>query len=574
MKSFKSPFFLLLLLFGQYCIAQDSGIKDEVKKIEHLLEYNQYKKVEKKTDSLLPLFENRYKDEKFLESKLRLLLVKGRMYETKEENNKALKPLLTVVDLAESNKLYAIACHTNIMLALIYEKQSTPKLAKQYLDQANRIRIKHNLQEFYSTILMRRSLYHRWFTKNIDSAMYYSKKALDFAQKHHNEYDITEASMMIGLYEGEQNRFLEGIKYYQTAAKYYLKTNNYNYTSLMYDNIASHYFKAGFRDKALTYSDTAYDIVKKASVIYQRHITETRAGAFAGLKQMDSAFFYLNKARKLREVEIKDEETATIKTITEQYENDKKEATIQNKNQQMILIGSLLGVIVIATFLLFRKNRQINSQNKIIRRQLMELSKTLEQKQVLLSELQHRVKNNLQHVISILEIQKESVDFNNIDELIRGNQNRIHSMALLHKKLNVSDNVNDVDLKRYITELSELVKESYHTNNKNITLKIICEADTLSIEKALPLGLIIVELVSNSMKHAFKKRSIGIINIEITNDGTVNQLYYSDNGTGFDFTKTSKKGLGQEIIKGLIDQLDGDIKTKSDNGFELNVYFK
>jgi two-component sensor histidine kinase len=262
-----------------------------------------------------------------------------------------------------------------------------------------------------------------------------------------------------------------------------------------------------------------------------------------------------------------------IEAQKKKYQNDKKEATIKSKNKQMFLIGSLLGIIAFGSVLLYRKNRQINKQNKTINRQVLDLTKTLEQRQMLLSELQHRVKNNLQHVISILEIQKESVDFNNIDELIRGNQNRIHSMALLHKKLNVAENANIVDFKKYVTELAELVKESYDNHKKKVQLYVNCEIEKISIEKALPVGLIITELVSNSMKHAFKKQHIGIINIKITNDESKSKLYYSDNGIGFDFHKLSEKGIGQEIIKGLIDQLDGSIKTNQNNGFELMIYF-
>ncbi|MCC6635644.1 MAG: sensor histidine kinase [Chitinophagaceae bacterium] len=195
---------------------------------------------------------------------------------------------------------------------------------------------------------------------------------------------------------------------------------------------------------------------------------------------------------------------------------------------------------------------------------------------MLLSELQHRVKNNLQHVISILEIQKESVDFNNIDELIRGNQNRIHSMALLHKKLNISENVNEVDLPKYISELSELVKDSYDNHTKKIQLNVKCEIDKIALEKALPIGLIIVELVSNSMKYAFLSRSIGIINILLStnHDTTENTFYYTDNGEGFDFNAIVNKGLGIEIIKGLISQLDGKYETSNSKGFEFMIYFK
>lgn len=185
------------------------------------------------------------------------------------------------------------------------------------------------------------------------------------------------------------------------------------------------------------------------------------------------------------------------------------------------------------------------------------------------------MKNNLQHIISILEIQKESVDFNNIDELIRGNQNRIHSMALLHKKIHVADNVNDVDLPVYIGELAELVKESYETHSRKVQLVLECHIPALSVEKALPLGLIVVELVSNSMKHAFKSKHIGFISIALSLDTATQKwkLYYADNGEGFDFEGTETKGLGLEIIKGLIDQLDGTVIFDQDGGFSLVVLF-
>ncbi len=233
-------------------------------------------------------------------------------------------------------------------------------------------------------------------------------------------------------------------------------------------------------------------------------------------------------------------------------------------------------MITVASILIVRQNRKISKQNKIINKQIGELSQIIEQKQMLLSELQHRVKNNLQHVISILEIQKESVDFNNIDELIRGNQNRIHSMALLHKKLHVTENVNEVELPKYIAELSELVKDSYDNHKKKIQLNIQCEIDIISLDKAFPIGLIIVELVSNSMKYAFAKRNIGIINIAITTNEnkTENKLSYTDNGEGFDFNSTLNKGLGIELIKGLIGQLDGRFETNQQGGFELVIYFK
>jgi two-component sensor histidine kinase len=108
-----------------------------------------------------------------------------------------------------------------------------------------------------------------------------------------------------------------------------------------------------------------------------------------------------------------------------------------------------------------------------------------------------------------------------------------------------------------------------------VSLFITCDIEILSITKALPLGLIIVELVSNSMKHAFKNQTKGIINIEITQEknSKKNCLHYIDNGVGFDFKNVQTKGLGVEITKGLIDQLNGTVETQLKKGFELKMCF-
>jgi len=365
------------------------------------------------------------------------------------------------------------------------------------------------------------------------------------------------------------------LKYFPEAAKYYVKTNDYGNACLMYDNTSFVLTKIKNYDLAIKYSDTALAISKKTSVPYQVLVTRNRYKLFEEKGDIDSAYHYLKIYTELKEEDVKLDEAANIKAITEKYDNDKKEATIKSKNQQMVFVIALLGLIVIASVLLVYQNRKIKTRNKIINKQLEDLSRILDQKQVLLSELQHRVKNNLQQVISILEIQKESIDFNNIEELVRGNQNRIQSMALLHKKLDVSDSVNEVDFKRYINELGELVKESYDTHKKNVELNIQTDIEIFTIEKALPLGLIITELISNSMKHAFKKRNSGRIDVSI-HKGDNNQyiLSYSDNGVGFDFHTITSKGLGQEIIKGLIDQLSGKTTTKNENGYHLSVVFK
>lgn len=585
-----------LLILSHFMMAQDSSVDDEIQKVDSLIEYHQYDEGEKLAYDLNKLLKDKYSGKKYLEQRLEVQFRVAIILDKQFKHPEAFSLFLDVLDLAEKNNLFKLACRANISIAFNQEKTKNYDSAYNYLHIALKMCQKYQFNELYSSVFIRYSLLYRFMNEKalppaqskylttkglvgslIDSSVHYAEKTVEYALKYNNDYDLNEAYTTLGILfsKNGKNRIEKSTAYFLKSIPYYKKTNYVDFAGAMYNNISDNYLKTGDAKTALAFSDSAFVFYEKSSDYYRYSLPINRSRVFDSLRNFDSAYYYYRKFHKDFIKYTNKKETVEIKNITEKYQNDKKEATIKNKNRQMLLIGILLGVIIIGLVLLYRKNRQIHKQNKTIGIQLNEITKTLEQKQVLLSELQHRVKNNLQHVISILEIQKESVDFNNIDELIRGNQNRVHSMALLHKKLNVADNVNDVDLQKYIAELAELVKDSYDNHQKKITLNITCSIENISIEKALPIGLIIVELVSNSMKHAFHKRSIGIINIEIYRDQLIdkNKLYFTDNGVGFDFDKTNEKGLGMEIIKGLIDQLDGLANAKNDNGFELTIVF-
>lgn len=557
-------------------MGQDYAVDKEIEKIDSLIQYSQFDLAQKKTDSLYNLL-SKYKLQKkskaqVLELQFRKALIIDRQ---KELPSESLKILIEIITQAEAEKLPSLVCRIYLLMALAYEKTDNLELTKKYLQSAHKTIEGHNLQKEYSTYCVRKGSYHRK-SFEYDSVLYYANRAKEYAEKYSNETDLSDSYILLGSWASINNKLDESLKYKLLQLDHTKKMNDTTSISGVYDNVANAYLKKNDFSKALLYNDSSFLFYKDLPGLFKYTPSLTRNRIYETLGNTDSAYFYFKKYHEDLIKAQTEEEKIKTKALEAQFQNEKNEAVIKSKNRQMLIIGSLLAGIIFGSVVLFRKNREINLKNKVINRQVVDLSKALEQKQYLLSELQHRVKNNLQHVISILEIQKESVDFNNIDELIRGNQNRIHSMALLHKKLNISDNVNDVDFKQYVTELSELVIESYNNQKRNVKLNIKCELEEISIEKALPIGLIITELLSNSMKHAFKNRRIGIINLELTVDEQTktNQFYYADNGDGFDFNKTSEKGLGQEIIKGLIDQLNGKYEAKNSNGFELIVQFK
>lgn len=566
---------LISMLCTNFYYAQDSAVEFELIKIDRLIRNKKIDLAQKKTDSLYQKLRKfnlgRTKKIQLLETQFRQAIIFDEIESTSEES---LKILLKIIDNAEEENLQSLSCQIYLLIALAYEKSQHLELTNLYLDKAYQKYKIYHLENLYSTYCIRRSSYFRFEEKH-DSMNYYAKQAEKFSKKYNNEKDLIDSYLLMGIYESINKNFKKTLAYDYKILEHKKKSKRPSEIAAAYNNISLVNYKMKNYTEALSYNDSAF-VFYKISPINAEFYLKLRSMIFERMGKTDSALFYYKAYHEKLQLISSQEEKIKIKKLEEQYQSDKKENTIKNKDKLMILIGSLLAVIAIASILLFGKNRQINHRNKIINQQLGELTQLLKQKQFLLSELQHRVKNNLQHVISILEIQKESADFNNIEELIRGNQNRIHSMALLHKKLNVNDNVNEVDFTRYINELSEIVKESYDNHQKKIKLNINCEIETITIGKALPIGFIIVELISNSMKHAFKNRNIGIINIEVAKgkNGQKNKFYYSDNGDGFDFYQTNEKGLGLEITKGLIDQIDGIVETKTYNGFELIIYYK
>jgi two-component sensor histidine kinase len=556
-------------------MAQQIKFDSAIHQIDSLILYKRLDIAQKKVDSLHKVINSINQHSKYKEEILKVRFRQAVIFDNQNESSvEPLTLLLDIKDKAEALHSYSLLCNIYLMIALIHEKSNNLELTNKYLNEAYEIYKDNKLEELYSTYCIRKSSYYR-FVNERDSAFYYAQKGKEYAEKYNNEKDLMDAYLLLGFFFSNQKNYKLSLEYHFPFLEYNKKLKNPISIAIEYNNISNIYLNMKEYYNALLYSDSAYQSQTVLPLIFKRFLSEKRYKIFDALGNTDSAYYHFQEFHNYVQLLAQQEDKLNTKKLEEQYQNDKKEAAIKNKNQQMILLSCLLAVIIIASVLLVRKNRKIRSQNKIISKQVEELMKTLEQRQALLSELQHRVKNNLQHVISILEIQKESVDFNNLDELIRENQNRIHSMALLHKKLNISNSVAEVDLERYITEVSELVKNSYDNHKKKITLNIECEIETISIEKALPIGLIITELVSNSMKHAFIKCKTGIINIEIKKHSpTQNKIYYGDNGNGFDINQTNDKGLGIEIIKGLINQLSGTIETKNNNGFELTVYFE
>lgn len=189
--------------------------------------------------------------------------------------------------------------------------------------------------------------------------------------------------------------------------------------------------------------------------------------------------------------------------------------------------------------------------------------------------MQHRVKNNLQVIIGLLELQKDAQEGKTISEITNESQKRIESMAFLHDKIYLSEDLGKVDLRLYLNDIAQLIQQSYSIPGKQVEIEVSSEVETIPMEKAIPLGLITVELLINSFKHAFaetKQPSITIRTMNAQIPAYTSEFIYNDNGKGFEQSPEGE-GLGLEIIKGLVGQLHGRVSFDGSNGYEVKILF-
>jgi two-component system, sensor histidine kinase PdtaS len=201
------------------------------------------------------------------------------------------------------------------------------------------------------------------------------------------------------------------------------------------------------------------------------------------------------------------------------------------------------------------------------------LKKSIKEKEFLLKELHHRVKNNLQIIVSILNIQARISNNKEIDLFIEKCETKIKSMLLIHEMFCFSDDVSKVDFKLYIQKLIYYICRTYDV--KHINYKVKMDLVEFNLETAIPLGLIVNELINNSFKHGFPKKKAGeiIISLEIINEKFY-KLSVVDNGIGFDLGDKKLGSIGLDIVRLLALQMSGEFQFNSNNGVECIILFQ
>ncbi len=319
---------------------------------------------------------------------------------------------------------------------------------------------------------------------------------------------------------------------------------------------------------------------------------------FGKLQQYDSAYWYSKRYIQLTDsiqatrnieksaqlsvsAELQHKEQIMQKALVQMH----KEKQSSDKNKQIlnwiIAAAVLLAISFVTVLILLRK--QSASKNRLKKllvsheQKTSEVEKSLHEKEYLLKEIHHRVKNNLQIVSGILQLQALHSKNKEIKHIMNESQNRIQSMALIHQMLYQNEDFRNIAFKQYVHKLNLQIMSSLMVDSNRIKINIIVKDVYLDVETAIPLGLIVNELLTNAVKYAYPEDSQGQIDVWLKSDSDNNyELIVSDDGVGLSegFNITSTNTLGLQLVNMLSKQLKSELKYRNNSGAEFSIKFK
>ena len=309
--------------------------------------------------------------------------------------------------------------------------------------------------------------------------------------------------------------------------------------------------------------------------------TEMKSNYFTLINQLDSALHYTKQYNILKEAqnEIIRKNQAILLLSNLEAEDRRKDLVItkaklekersDKKAQQILLWGSVIVIIMAVICLIIL---MISNSTKSRSKELIE--KKNKENELLLKELHHRVKNNLQVIYSLINLQKRRIDSPALHHSLSMVQNRIKTMSLVHQNLHENENFKEVNLEAYIKTIADYLKLLYLNDDKEITIQLTVDSSIqIIMDRAITIGLLMNEIMSNSMKYAFQGREKGLIRIDVQKIHNGYQMNISDNGIGFSIDLNYSKKLGLYLIENLVKQIQGKYKLENHEGTTYQIYF-
>jgi two-component sensor histidine kinase len=296
--------------------------------------------------------------------------------------------------------------------------------------------------------------------------------------------------------------------------------------------------------------------------------------AFANSNDYKNAYNAFSVYDSLKNEVFTAEADHRISKLRTEFDVAQKESTIVLQQTQIKKQQSRQLLIIIITFLLllllllaYKAISNNIKKNKLLQKKNVE-------KEFLLKEIHHRVKNNFEIVSSLLSLQAARIVDPKVLEAMEQSQHRVHSMGMIHQKLYLGEKLSTVEMKDYFINLTDYIIDSYGKNNL-VTVDIVMDELELDVDIAIPIGLIVNELITNSLKYAFPEERKGNIHLALKLKGDLLELEVNDNGIGMQSKNSvGGTGFGTHLVDLLVKQLDGKMILVTNHGTSVSIEFQ
>jgi two-component sensor histidine kinase len=477
----------------------------------------------------------------------------------------------------QANQVYLSKSYNNI--GLLYRMKKDYVKGLEYLNKSFKIKKQANDSTGMAiTLLNMGSCYQH--LKQYDSALYFAKKTLEIASIIDDKVIIKSASGNIGialLGKGDSENAIVWLKK-GLPLENNVETEEEIYS--IYQSIATYYQKKGDLTQSKNY---LLQGLEKAQNNNRREfiavLQKKLALLYAEENQFEASFHLLQKSILLSDSLLNEANIRQINEMNILYETEIKENKIealtsettesklkllQGSKQRNLLLTALVFSVIIA-FIIAYALKQNQHKNLLLKEQKEIIEKQLKDKELLMGEIHHRVKNNLQIISGLLNLQSRHIADPNALQAVREGRNRVKSIALIHQQLYQRDSLTAINLNNYLKDLLQSIHQSFKDSGKSITHELKCPDTEIDVEVAVPIGLIINELVTNSYKYAFTNKVSGKISISITVFKKSMTIVHSDNGIGLPlgFDWKLQKSFGIKMVGTLVHKLKGDLQINN-----------
>lgn len=583
--AFKKHYYLLLILcFGSKLLASNChtvALEQQYEKLYKSVDAYESVYALALADSLLQVMESSGSAACPLYQQIRY--EKGEALELLRKFGDALNLYYDLAREAEQANNWEIAAQTYISIARTYETIQRPDDCWRNLQKASVIIEAHDLGAAFSHFAVRLSSYHRLFDSR-DSAKIYASLAIKYGKEYGVERSELDGNLLMGiLTDGAAS-----VSYFQEATQIYLRREAFYGASSQKTNIAQRYYDSKNIKQAFIHLDTAYryalQISEKNPGFYgaRLRVYDLKRQFFESLGQIDSAYFYLVQCRetermidfRVNQKEVNQKETA--------FAIEREQAKMLFEKERALMLGRWLIVLMVVLGILAallinneRKKQFITQQKDLIANKNSELNNSIHRQSLLLSEVHHRVKNNLQLIISLLTLHGHKNPGEKVKVHLDDLSRKVHSIALMHEQLYRSGEFEKIDLKDYFQEIMSFFQAEQFPN-KAFCIDLDTNNIKLNLETVLPLGMICTELISNSMKYAMIPSQQLCIQLSVSEGYGQYIFHYLDNGPGYPkgHLERSLDRMGGMLIYSMVRQLQGQSETRNENGAYFEISFR